>query len=227
LYPVFFIFKYFSIDKKRSPVRIIIKREGGLMNSREIRESFLKFFEDKGHLRLRSASLVPKDPTLLFTAAGMVPLKAYYLGEEEPPRHRITTVQKCLRTNDIDNVGYTTRHHTFFEMLGNFSIGDYFKKEAIPWSYEFVTEVLRLPKDKLWITIYKDDEESREIWKKVGIPEERIIPLGEDDNFWTMGPVGPCGPCSEIYYDRGAKTPDEEKQLPGDEGERFLEFWNL
>ncbi len=197
------------------------------MSSKEIRESFLKFFEDKGHLRLRSSSLVPKDPTLLFTAAGMVPLKAYYLGEEEPPRRRITTVQKCLRTNDIDNVGYTTRHHTFFEMLGNFSIGDYFKEEAIPWSYEFVTKVLHLPKEKLWITIYKDDEESKEIWKKVGIPEERIVPLGEDDNFWTMGPVGPCGPCSEIYYDRGAKTPDEEKQLPGDEGERFLEFWNL
>jgi alanyl-tRNA synthetase len=197
------------------------------MNSREIRESYLKFFEDKGHLRLKSASLIPKDPTLLFTAAGMVPLKAYYLGEEEPPRRRLTTVQKCLRTNDVDNVGYTTRHHTFFEMLGNFSIGDYFKEEAIPWAYEFVTEVLGLPEEKLWITIYKDDLESKGIWKKVGIPEERIIPLGEDDNFWTMGAVGPCGPCSEIYYDSGAKTPEEEKQLPGDEGERFLEFWNL
>ncbi len=197
------------------------------MDSKEIRESFLKFFEDKGHLRLKSASLIPKDPTLLFTAAGMVPLKAYYLGEEEPPRRRLTTVQKCLRTNDIDNVGYTTRHHTFFEMLGNFSIGDYFKEEAIPWAYEYVTKVLNLPKEKLWVTIYKDDKESKEIWKKVGIPEDRIIPLGEEDNFWTMGPVGPCGPCSEIYYDRGAKTPEEEKQLPGDEGERFLEFWNL
>jgi len=197
------------------------------MDSKEIRESFLKFFEDKGHLRLKSASLIPKDPTLLFTAAGMVPLKAYYLGEEEPPKRRITTVQKCLRTNDIDNVGYTTRHHTFFEMLGNFSIGDYFKEEAIPWAYEYVTKVLNLPKDKLWVTVYKDDDESREIWKKTGIPNERIISLGEEDNFWTMGPVGPCGPCSEIYYDRGAKTPEEEKQLPGDEGERFLEFWNL
>ena len=197
------------------------------MNSKDIRESFLKFFEDKGHLRMRSASLIPKDPTLLFTAAGMVPLKAYYLGEEIPPNRRITTVQKCLRTNDIDNVGYTTRHHTFFEMLGNFSIGDYFKEEAIPWAYEYVTKVLQLPKERLWITVYKDDNESREIWKKVGIPEERIISLGEEDNFWTMGPVGPCGPCSEIYYDRGAKTPEEEKQLPGDEGERFLEFWNL
>ncbi len=197
------------------------------MNSKDIRESFLKFFEDKGHLRMRSASLIPKDPTLLFTAAGMVPLKAYYLGEEVPPNRRITTVQKCLRTNDIDNVGYTTRHHTFFEMLGNFSIGDYFKEDAIPWAYEYVTKVLQLPKERLWITVYKDDNESREIWKKVGIPEERIISLGEEDNFWTMGPVGPCGPCSEIYYDRGAKTPEEEKQLPGDEGERFLEFWNL
>ncbi len=197
------------------------------MDSKEIRESFLKFFEDKGHLRLKSASLIPKDPTLLFTAAGMVPLKAYYLGEEEPPRRRLTSVQKCLRTNDIDNVGYTTRHHTFFEMLGNFSIGDYFKEEAIPWAYEYVTKVLNLPKEKLWVTVYKDDDESREIWKKVGIPEERIVSLGEEDNFWTMGPVGPCGPCSEIYYDRGARTPEEEKQLPGDEGERFLEFWNL
>ncbi len=197
------------------------------MDSKEIRESFLKFFEDKGHLRLKSASLIPKDPTLLFTAAGMVPLKAYYLGEEEPPRRRLTTVQKCLRTNDIDNVGYTTRHHTFFEMLGNFSIGDYFKEDAIPWAYEYVTKILEIPKEKLWVTVYKDDLETREIWKKVGIPEERIVPLGEDDNFWTMGPVGPCGPCSEIYYDRGARTPEEEKQLPGDEGERFLEFWNL
>ncbi len=197
------------------------------MNSKEVRESYLKFFEDKGHLRVRSASLIPKDPTLLFTAAGMVPLKAYYLGEEKPPCSRMTTVQKCLRTNDIDNVGYTTRHHTFFEMLGNFSIGDYFKEDAIPWAYEYVINVLKFPKEKLWITIYKDDTESREIWEKVGIPKDRIIPLGENDNFWTMGAVGPCGPCSEIYYDRGAKTKEEEKQLPGDEGERFLEFWNL
>ncbi len=197
------------------------------MDSREIRESFLKFFEDKGHTRLKSASLIPNDPTLLFTAAGMVPLKAYYLGEEIPPNRRLTTVQKCLRTNDIDNVGYTARHHTFFEMLGNFSIGDYFKEEAIPWAYEYVTKVLGLPKEKLWVTVYKGDDEAREIWKKVGIPEERIVSLGEEDNFWTMGPVGPCGPCSEIYYDRGAKMPEEEKQLPGDEGERFLEFWNL
>ncbi len=197
------------------------------MDSKEIRESFLKFFEDKGHLRLKSASLIPKDPTLLFTAAGMVPLKAYYLGEEEPPSRRLTTVQKCLRTNDIDNVGYTARHHTFFEMLGNFSIGDYFKKDAIFWAYEYITKILNLPEEKLWITVYKDDVESREIWKNVGVPEERIVSLGEDDNFWTMGPVGPCGPCSEIYYDKGAKTPEEEKQLPGDEGERFLEFWNL
>jgi alanyl-tRNA synthetase len=197
------------------------------MNSKEIRESFLKFFEGKGHLRMKSASLIPNDPTLLFTAAGMVPLKAYYLGEEIPPNRRITTVQKCLRTNDIDNVGYTARHHTFFEMLGNFSIGDYFKEEAIPWAYEYVTEVLKLPKERLWVTVYKDDNEAKEIWEKVGIPAERIVTLGEEDNFWTMGPVGPCGPCSEIYYDRGAKTPEEEKQLPGDEGERFLEFWNL
>ena len=197
------------------------------MNSKDIRENFLKFFEDRGHLRLSSASLIPQDPTLLFTAAGMVPLKAYFLGEEIPPNRRITTVQKCLRTNDIENVGYTARHHTFFEMLGNFSIGDYFKKEAIQWAYQYVTEVLSLPEKRLWITVYKDDIESREIWRKVGIPDERIISLGDDDNFWTMGPVGPCGPCSEIYFDRGIRKPSEEKQLPGDEGERFLEFWNL
>ncbi len=197
------------------------------MNSRDIREKFLRFFEDREHLKLGSASLIPQDPTLLFTAAGMVPLKAYFLGEETPPCRRITTIQKCLRTNDIENVGYTTRHHTFFEMLGNFSIGDYFKKDAIKWAYQYIIEVLGLPKDRLWITVYKDDLESKEIWRKIGISNERIILLGEDDNFWTMGPVGPCGPCSEIYFDRGIRKPAEEKQLPGDEGERFLEFWNL
>ncbi|MCD6106749.1 MAG: alanine--tRNA ligase, partial [Caldisericaceae bacterium] len=197
------------------------------MESKDIRENFLVFFENKDHLRLKSASLIPHDPTLLFTSAGMVPLKAYYLGEEEPPGKRIATVQKCLRTNDIDNVGYTARHHTFFEMLGNFSIGDYFKEEAIPWAYQYVTEVLNLPKDRLWISVYKDDLESKEIWKKVGIAPKKIVSLGEDDNFWKMGTVGPCGPCSEIYFDRGIRKRGEEKQLPGDDGERFLEFWNL
>lgn len=197
------------------------------MDSRDIRESFLRFFEGKNHLRLKSASLVPKDNTLLFTAAGMVPLKSYFLQEEIPPSTRITTVQKCVRTNDIEQVGITKRHHTFFEMLGNFSIGDYFKEEAIAWAYEYIVNVLRLPFDKLWVSIYRDDDEAWGIWKKVGIKEEKIIRLGEEDNFWTMGPVGPCGPCSEIYFDRGAVTREEEKQLPGGDGERFLEIWNL
>jgi len=197
------------------------------MNSKEIRESFVNFFESKGHLHLPGSSLIPKDPTLLFTSAGMVPLKSYFLGEEVPPRTRIATVQKCLRTNDIDNVGYTARHHTFFEMLGNFSIGDYFKEESIEWAVEYVTKILGLPFENLWVTVYREDLETKEIWKKFGIQEHKIIPLGEDDNFWMMGPVGPCGPCSEIYFDRGVKTPEEEKELPGSNGERFLEFWNL
>ncbi|MGC8575634.1 MAG: alanine--tRNA ligase [Caldisericum sp.] len=197
------------------------------MNSRDIREGFLKYFESKGHLRLKSFPLVPQDPTLLFTAAGMVPLKSYFLGEEIPPSRRITTVQKCVRTNDIENVGNTPRHHTFFEMLGNFSIGDYFKEEAIAFAMEFILDFLKLPKDRLWVTIYKDDLETKEIWKKHGIPEDRIIPLGEEDNFWMMGPVGPCGPCSEIYYDRGAINEKEEAELPGSSERRFLEFWNL
>ena len=197
------------------------------MDSKDIREGFLKYFESKGHLRLKSFSLVPQDPTLLFTAAGMVPLKAYYLGEEIPPSRRITTVQKCIRTNDIENVGNTARHHTFFEMLGNFSIGDYFKEDAITYAMDFILNFLKLPKDKLWVTIYKDDLETKEIWKKHGIPEEKIILLGEEDNFWNMGPVGPCGPCSEIYFDRGAINEAEEHELPGSSERRFLEFWNL
>jgi len=217
----------YNIDKILTQCKIQQKKEGENVESKDIRENFLVFFENKNHLRLKSASLIPQDPTLLFTSAGMVPLKAYYLGEEEPPGKRIATVQKCLRTNDIDNVGYTARHHTFFEMLGNFSIGDYFKEEAIPWAYQYVTEVLNLPKDRLWISVYKDDLESKEIWEKVGIAPEKIILLGEKDNFWKMGTVGPCGPCSEIYFDRGIRKAGEEKQLPGDDGERFLEFWNL
>lgn len=197
------------------------------MNSKEIRDSFVNFFESKGHLHLPGSSLIPKDPTLLFTAAGMVPLKSYFLGEEVPPRTRIITVQKCLRTNDIENVGYTARHHTFFEMLGNFSIGDYFKEDAISWAVEYMTKSLGLPFENLWVTIYKEDRKTQEIWKKLSVPDYKIIPLGEEDNFWTMGPVGPCGPCSEIYFDRGIRKPGEENELPGSSGERFLEFWNL
>ncbi|PIW10856.1 MAG: alanine--tRNA ligase, partial [Caldiserica bacterium CG17_big_fil_post_rev_8_21_14_2_50_35_7] len=139
--------------------------KGWFMNSKEIRDSFVNFFESKGHLHLPGSSLIPKDPTLLFTAAGMVPLKSYFLGEEVPLRTRITTVQKCLRTNDIENVGYTARHHTFFEMLGNFSIGDYFKEDAISWAVEYVTKSLGLPFENLWVTIYKEDRKTQEIWK--------------------------------------------------------------
>ncbi len=186
----------------------------------------MKFFESKEHLVLPSFSLIPKDPTLLFTAAGMVPLKSYFLGEEEPPKKRITTCQKCLRTNDIEQVGKTIRHHTFFEMLGNFSIGDYFKDEAISWAYELLTKNFGLEKEKIWVSIYPDDDEALEIWKKIGIPEQKIVKL--EDNFWKMGEEGPCGPDSELYYDLGEDFPCKEPSLgPLNEGDRFIEVWNL
>src|SRR5690606_31890870 len=154
----------------------------------QLREEFLRFFEEKGHKRLPSASLVPHgDPTLLLTSAGMVPFKPYFLGKEEPKHRRVTTCQRCLRTPDIDNVGYTDRHATFFEMLGNFSFGDYFKEEAIAWAWEFVTEHLALPPERLWATIYHDDDEAFEIWnQKIGLPVERIVRLGREDNFWEI-----------------------------------------
>ncbi|NLN15844.1 MAG: alanine--tRNA ligase [Firmicutes bacterium] len=195
----------------------------------ELRENFLRFFESKGHLRLPSASLVPAgDPTLLLTGAGMVPFKPYFLGKEEPPSLRITTCQRCLRTLDIQNVGLTARHGTFFEMLGNFSFGDYFKKEAIEWAWEFTTQHLKFPPDKLWVTIYTDDDEAEAIWHKgIGVPIDRIVRLGREDNFWEIG-VGPCGPCSELHFDRGIEygcgRPD---CAPGCDCDRFLEFWNL
>jgi alanyl-tRNA synthetase len=170
--------------------------------------------------------LIPKDPTLLFTAAGMVPLKSYFTGEEIPPRRRITTCQKCLRTNDIEQVGKTIRHHTFFEMLGNFSIGDYFKDEAIFWAYELLTKIYGLEKEKLWVSIYPNDDEALNIWKKIGITEQKIVKL--EDNFWQMGEEGPCGPDSEIYYDLGENFPCENPSLgPLNEGDRFIEVWNL
>ncbi len=197
------------------------------MNSADIREGFLRFFEGHDHLRLPSAPLLSPDPTLLFTAAGMVPLKQYYLGEVAPPSLRMTSDQKCIRTNDIERVGRTARHHTFFEMLGNFSIGDYFKDDAIAMAYEYSTKVLGLSADRIWVTIYREDLQTADIWQKVGIPRERIVPMGADDNFWTMGPVGPCGPCSELYIDRGVRHPGDENQQMGDDGDRFLEYWNL
>lgn len=197
------------------------------MNSADIRESYLRFFEQHDHLRVPSAPLLSSDPTLLFTAAGMVPLKQYYLGEAIPPKTRMTSDQKCIRTNDIERVGRTARHHTFFEMLGNFSIGDYFKDDAVAMAYEYSTRVLGLPAERIWVTIYEDDAQTADIWRKVGIPRERIVAMGAEDNFWTMGPVGPCGPCSELYVDRGIRHPGDERQSMGDEGDRFLEYWNL
>ena len=177
-----------------------------------------------------SYSLVPKnDKSLLLIAAGMAPLKPYFAGTEEPPRHRMTTCQKCIRTNDIDNVGHTARHATFFEMLGNFSFGDYFKRESLTWGWEFVTSEkwLGIPKEKLWATVYEDDDEAYAIWRdEIGLPEERIVRLGKEDNFWEIG-TGPCGPCSEIYYDRGEEygcgKPDCKA---GCDCDRYMEFWN-
>lgn len=205
-----------------------------MMTGSEIRESFLKFFEGKGHARVSSSSLVPKDdPTLLFTNAGMVQFKNCFLGLEDRGYRRATTSQKCARAggkhNDLENVGVTARHHTFFEMLGNFSFGDYFKKEAISWAWEYLTEVLRLPKEKLWITVYENDDEALKIWhEQMNVPLERIVRMGEKSNFWMMGETGPCGPCSEILYDQGEGTgcgrPDCDVHC---ECDRHLEIWNL
>ena len=204
------------------------------MHSSELRERFLRFFEEKGHLIAPSDSLVPDDPTLLFTSAGMVQFKPFFIGERVPPRTRIATSQKCLRTGDLEIVGTTPFHHTFFEMLGNFSFGDYFKDEAITWAWEFLTDVLKLPRDQLWISVYLKDDEAAGIWeKKIGVPKERIARLGEKTNYWpanapSEGPNGPCGPCSEIFMDFGpeAGCGRPECGLDCDCG-RFSEIWNL
>ena len=205
-----------------------------MWSSKEIRETFLSFFEKKGHTRVRSSSLIPKnDPTLLFTNAGMVQFKNYFIGKEVPPFKRATSCQKCMRAggkhNDLENVGRTGRHHTFFEMLGNFSFGDYFKREAILYAWELVTEVFKLPEERLYVSVYKNDDEAFSIWHdEVGIPEDRIYRLGEKDNFWAMGETGPCGPCSEIYYDRGEELScGPECGIGKCECDRFLEIWNL
>ena len=200
------------------------------MTGNEIRKSFVDFFKSKEHKHFESASLIPDDKSLLLTVAGMVPFKPFFLGEKEAPFPRITTYQKCIRTNDLENVGRTPRHHTFFEMLGNFSFGDYFKKEAIEWSWEYITKVLKLDPERLYVSVYKTDDEAYEIWnKEIGVPEDRIVRLGEEDNWWAAGPVGSCGPCSEIYYDTQnmGKNNEEINCKPGDEGDRFLEIWNL
>ncbi len=172
----------------------------------ELREKFLEYFESKEHLRLPSFSLIPQgDNSLLLINSGMAPMKKYFTGEVTPPRRRVTTCQKCIRTGDIENVGYTDRHGTYFEMLGNFSFGDYFKREAISFAWEFFTKVLEMPREKLYISVYENDDEAWDIWtKEIGVEESHMKRLGKEDNFWEHG-SGPCGPCSEIYFDRGEK----------------------
>ena len=203
------------------------------MKTSDIRKAFLDFFNSKNHEVVASSSLVPSnDETLLFTNAGMVQFKDVFLGTETKNFKRAATSQRCIRAggkhNDLENVGYTLRHHTFFEMLGNFSFGDYFKEDAIKFAWEFLTKKLKLDKEKLWITVYKDDDEAEEIWKNIiGIDPGRIARLGDDDNFWSMGDTGPCGPCSEIFYDHGEHIDGTPPGAEGDEGDRFIEIWNL
>ncbi|MHB8785909.1 MAG: alanine--tRNA ligase [Thauera sp.] len=209
------------------------------MKSAEIRDAFLKFFESKGHQIVASSSLVPhEDPTLLFTNAGMNQFKDVFLGFDKRPYTRATTSQKCVRAggkhNDLENVGYTARHHTFFEMLGNFSFGDYFKRDAISYAWELLTEVFKLPKDKLWVTVYAEDDEAYDIWtKEVGVPSDRVIRIGDNkgaryasDNFWMMGDTGPCGPCTEIFYDHGEHIWGGPPGSPEEDGDRYIEIWN-
>ena len=199
-------------------------------STQELRQSFIRYFEQHGHQAVPSSALIPQaDPTLLFTNAGMNQFKRVFLGEETRPYKRAVTVQKCLRAggkhNDLENVGYTRRHHTFFEMLGNFSFGDYFKEDAIQFGWEFLTQTVGLAKDRMWVTIFRDDNEADELWKKVGVPASRIVRCGEKDNFWQMGDTGPCGPCSELHFDQGPSVPGDDR--PNGEGDRVIEIWNL
>ncbi|MDP0493423.1 MAG: alanine--tRNA ligase [Fusobacterium sp. JB021] len=201
-----------------------------MLTGNEVRSKFIEFFESKNHKHFESASLIPDDPTLLLTVAGMVPFKPFFLGQKPAPTPRVTTFQKCIRTNDLENVGRTARHHTFFEMLGNFSFGDYFKKEAISWSYEFITKVLGIEEENLWVSVFDTDDEAEELWiSECNFPKEKIVRLGEDDNWWAAGPTGSCGPCSEIYVDLGIEFGGDENSKLGDEGtdDRFIEIWNL
>src|SRR6185436_15431126 len=211
------------------------------MKSNEIRSGFLKYFESKGHVIVPSSSLVPgNDPTLLFVNSGMVQFKDVFTGKEKRPYTRATTSQRSVRAggkhNDLENVGYTARHHTFFEMLGNFSFGDYFKKDAIQYAWELLTRVYGLPPEKLWTTVYQTDDEAYEIWTKtIGIPKERVVRIGDkpggqkyqSDNFWQMADTGPCGPCSEIFYDHGPGIPGGPPGSPDADGDRYIEIWNL
>ena len=208
------------------------------MKSAEIRERFLKYFESKGHTIVASSSLVPgNDPTLLFTNSGMVQFKDVFLGKEQKPYRRATSSQRSVRAggkhNDLENVGYTARHHTFFEMLGNFSFGDYFKRDAIHYAWELLTDVYGLPKEKLWVTVYQTDDEALDVWsKEIGVPVDRIVRIGDkpgggSDNFWQMADTGPCGPCSEIFFDHGPEVAGGPPGSPDADGDRYIEIWNL
>src|SRR5437868_3198787 len=211
------------------------------MKTRAIRQKFVDYFVSKGHTHVPSSSLVPaNDPTLLFTNAGMNQFKDVFLGLEKRPYVRAVSAQKCVRAggkhNDLENVGYTARHHTFFEMLGNFSFGDYFKRDAIRFAWELLTVHYGLPKEKLWTTVYHTDDEAFDLWtKEIGVPAERCIRIGdkpgarkyESDNFWQMGDTGPCGPCSEIFYDHGPSIEGGPPGSPGQDGDRYIEIWNL
>src|ERR1700743_3763009 len=199
----------------------------------DVRSGFLEFFAERGHTIVPSSPLVPRnDPTLLFTNAGMVQFKNLFTGAEKRPYTRATTVQKCVRAggkhNDLDNVGYTARHHTFFEMLGNFSFGDYFKEQAILNAWTLINKEWGLDKDRLTVTVYHTDDEAFDLWKKIaGLPDSRIIRIPTSDNFWSMGDTGPCGPCSEIFFDHGAQVTGGPPGSPDQDGDRFVEIWNL
>src|SRR5256714_11195152 len=205
------------------------------MKAAEVRQKFIAYFEKNGHKALPSSPVVPADdPTLMFTNAGMVQFKKIFLGQESPPggSRRVTTVQKCVRAggkhNDLEQVGHTARHHTFFEMLGNFSFGDYFKRDAIRFAWDFLTRTLKLDPARRWVTVFRDDDEAADIWlKEIGVPAERFTRLGEKSNFWAMGDTGPCGPCSEIFYDHGPAIPGGPPGSPDEDGDRFVEIWNL
>src|SRR3989338_988420 len=199
------------------------------MKSSEIRNKFLEYFESKEHKILFGSSLVPADPSVLLTLAGMLQFKLIFLGQEKPRYKKAATVQKCVRMIDLENVGKTPRHHTFFEMLGNFSFGDYFKKEAIEYAWDLLVNEFRLPEAKLSIAVYEKDDEAYAIWRNErGVPAEKIFRLNEENNFWAVGPTGPCGPCSEIYYDLGpSKSCGKPNCAPGCDCDRFLEVWNL
>ena len=203
------------------------------MKTRDIRQKFLDYFADNGHEIVASSPLVPhNDPTLLFTNAGMVQFKDVFLGQDKRSYKRAVTAQRCVRAggkhNDLDNVGYTARHHTFFEMLGNFSFGDYFKREAIQHAWTLLTDGYGLPAEKLWVTVFEDDDEAADIWLgEIGVPQSRFARIGASDNFWAMGDTGPCGPCSEIFYDHGPEVAGGPPGTPDADGDRYVEIWNL